>query len=183
MFPIGDFVTKLELGPGFPEPSGGLPYRPCVGIMLINKDGMVWIGSRDDGGSSANYEFSWQMPQGGIDKGETPERAARRELYEETSVKTISLLEEAPEWFAYDYPPEVVQRSRKGKYRGQAQRWVAYRFDGDDDEINILVPPDGHSAEFSKWRWEHAAQLPGLIVPFKRPVYERVVAAFSHLTN
>lgn len=176
-------MTKLELGPGFPEPSGGLPYRPCVGIMLINKDGMVWIGSRDDGGSSANYEFSWQMPQGGIDKGETPERAARRELYEETSVKTISLLEEAPEWFAYDYPPEVVQRSRKGKYRGQAQRWVAYRFDGDDDEINILVPPDGHSAEFSKWRWEHAAQLPGLIVPFKRPVYERVVAAFSHLTN
>lgn len=183
MFPIGDFVTKLELGPGFPEPSGGLPYRPCVGIMLINKHGMVWIGSRDDGGSSANYEFSWQMPQGGIDKGETPERAARRELYEETSVRTISLLEEAPEWFAYDYPPEVVQRSRKGKYRGQAQRWVAYRFDGDDDEINILVPPDGHSAEFSKWRWEHAAQLPGLIVPFKRPVYERVVAAFSHLTD
>lgn len=176
-------MTKLELGPGFPEPSGGLPYRPCVGIMLINKQGMVWIGSRDDGGSSANYEFSWQMPQGGIDKGETPERAARRELYEETSVKTISLLEEAPEWFAYDYPPEVVQRSRKGKYRGQAQRWVAYRFDGDDDEINILVPPDGHSAEFSKWRWEHAAQLPGLIVPFKRPVYERVVAAFSHLTD
>ncbi|QFT34465.1 RNA pyrophosphohydrolase [Roseibium porphyridii] len=176
-------MTKLELGPGFPEPSGGLPYRPCVGIMLINKHGMVWIGSRDDGGSSANYEFSWQMPQGGIDKGETPERAARRELYEETSVRTISLLEEAPEWFAYDYPPEVVQRSRKGKYRGQAQRWVAYRFDGDDDEINILVPPDGHSAEFSKWRWEHAAQLPGLIVPFKRPVYERVVAAFSHLTD
>ncbi len=183
MFPIGDFVTKIELGPGFPEPSGGFPYRPCVGIMLINKDGMVWIGSRDDGGSSANYEFSWQMPQGGIDKGETPEQAARRELFEETSVTTISLLEEAPEWFSYDYPPEVVQRSRKGKYRGQAQRWVAYRFEGGDEEINILTPPDGHSAEFSSWRWEHAARLPGLIVPFKRPVYERVVAAFSHLTN
>ncbi|MEM5581374.1 MULTISPECIES: RNA pyrophosphohydrolase [unclassified Roseibium] len=175
-------MTKLEPGADFPAPGEGLPYRPCVGIVLINKDGLVWIGSRDDGGSSANYEYSWQMPQGGIDKGETPEHAARRELYEETSIRSVTLLEEAPEWFAYDYPEEVVRRSRKGKYRGQAQRWVAYRFDGPDEEINILSPPDGHTAEFSSWRWEQAAHLPELIVPFKRPVYERVVAAFSHLT-
>jgi putative (di)nucleoside polyphosphate hydrolase len=176
-------VAKVELGPGFPEPEEGLPYRPCVGIMLINSAGKVWVGCRDDGARTSNYKYSWQMPQGGIDKGEAPEVAARRELYEETSVKSVTFLEEAPQWFAYDYPDEVVRTSRRGKHRGQAQRWVAYRFDGDDDEINILTPPDGHSAEFSAWRWESAAQLPGLIVPFKRPVYERVVAAFSHLTT
>ncbi|MBN9668715.1 RNA pyrophosphohydrolase [Roseibium aggregatum] len=175
-------MTKLELGPGFPEPQEGLPYRPCVGIMLINPEGRVWIGSRDDGANTSIYEYSWQMPQGGIDKGETPERAARRELYEETSVRSVTLLEEAPEWFAYDYPEDVARSTRKGKYRGQAQRWVAYRFDGREDEIDILTPPDGHTAEFSAWRWEAAARLPELIVPFKRPVYERVVAAFSHLT-
>lgn len=175
-------MTKLALGPGFPEPSEGLPYRPCVGIMLINRDGMVWIGSRDDGGSSSNYEFSWQMPQGGIDKGESPEQAARRELCEETSVRSVTLLEEAPEWFAYDYPEEVVRKSRRGKHRGQAQRWLAYRFDGENEEINILEPPEGHKAEFGAWRWEHADRLSSLIVPFKRPVYERVVDAFSHLT-
>lgn len=175
-------MTKLEPEADFPVAGEGLPYRPCVGIVLINKDGLVWIGSRDDGGSSANYEYSWQMPQGGIDKGETPEHAARRELYEETSIRSVTLLEEAPEWFAYDYPEEVVRRSRKGKYRGQAQRWVAYRFEGPDEEIDILSPPDGHAAEFSSWRWEQAAHLPELIVPFKRPVYERVVTAFSHLT-
>ncbi len=175
-------MTKLELGPGFPEPAEGLPYRPCVGIMLINHEGKVWIGSRDDGARSSTYQYSWQMPQGGIDRGETPESAARRELYEETSISSVTLLEEAPEWFAYDYPPEVVATSRKGKYRGQAQRWLAYRFEGEDREIDILTPPDGHKAEFSSWRWEDASRLPELIVPFKRPVYERVVAAFSHLT-
>jgi len=175
-------VTKLELGPGFPVPKEGLPYRPCVGVMLINKDGLVWIGSRDDGDKSANYQYAWQMPQGGIDKGEAPEPAARRELYEETSISSVTLLEEAPEWFAYDYPEGVVRTTRKGKYRGQAQRWLAYRFEGAEDEINILTPPDGHSPEFSAWRWEQADRLPELIVPFKRPVYERVVAAFSHLT-
>ncbi|WP_103221512.1 RNA pyrophosphohydrolase [Roseibium marinum] len=176
-------MTKLELGPGFPQPAGGLPYRPCVGIMLINRDGKVWIGSRDDGSGSSSYDYAWQMPQGGIDKGETPERSARRELYEETSIRSVTLLEEAPEWFAYDYPPEVVRASRKGKYRGQAQRWLAYRFDGSEDEIDVLTPPHGHSAEFNAWRWEDAARLPDLIIPFKRPVYERVVAAFSHLTS
>ncbi len=176
-------MKKRALGAGFPEPSEGLPYRPCVGIMLINGHGKVWIGSRDDGGSTANYEFAWQMPQGGIDKGETPAQAARRELYEETSIRSVTLLEEAAEWFAYEYPPEVVRSTRRGKYRGQAQKWIAYRFDGSDDEINILTPPDGHAAEFAEWRWEHADRLPDLIVPFKRPVYLQVVSAFSHLTR
>jgi len=175
-------VTKFEPGSGFPVPSDGLPYRPCVGIMLINRDGLVWIGSRDDGAGTSAYEYTWQMPQGGIDKGEAPEPAARRELYEETSVKSVTFLEEAPEWFAYDYPEDIARKSRKGKYRGQAQRWVAYRFDGPDAEIDVINPPDGHEVEFRSWRWERADRLPGLIVPFKRPVYERVVAAFSHLT-
>ncbi|GAB4576923.1 MAG: RNA pyrophosphohydrolase [Roseibium sp.] len=175
-------MTKIEPGSGFPVPSEGLPYRPCVGVMLINRDGLVWIGSRDDGAGTSSYEFTWQMPQGGIDKGEAPEPAARRELYEETSVKSVTLLEVAPEWFAYDYPEDIVRATRKGKYRGQAQRWVAYRFDGPDEEIDIHNPPDGHEVEFSAWRWERADRLPGLIVPFKRPVYERVIAVFSHLT-
>lgn len=175
-------MTKFDLDPEFPAPKQGLPYRRCVGVMLINRDGLVWIGSRDDGGSSSNYEYCWQMPQGGIDKGEAPERAARRELYEETSVASVTFLEEVPQWLAYDYPEEVVRASRKGKHRGQAQRWLAYRFDGSDDEIDILTPPDGHKAEFSAWRWERADRLPELIVPFKRPVYQSVVAAFSHLT-
>ncbi|MEP3046810.1 MAG: RNA pyrophosphohydrolase [Roseibium sp.] len=172
----------LDLYPDFPISSNGLPYRPCVGIMLINLTGKVWIGSRAESANKNGYQYTWQMPQGGIDAGETPESAARRELYEETSVQSVTLLEESPEWFAYDYPDEVVRVSRKGKFRGQAQRWVAYRFDGSDDEIDILTPPDGHSAEFNSWRWEDIANLPELIVPFKRPVYEKVVAAFSHLT-
>ncbi|GGB46463.1 RNA pyrophosphohydrolase [Roseibium aquae] len=168
--------------PGFPSVSDGLPYRPCVGIMLLNADGRVWIGRRDDGSGLSNYTFAWQMPQGGIDDGESAQEAAFRELYEETSIRSVSIIEEADQWFTYDYPPEVVRKTRKGKYRGQAQRWFALRFEGSDEEINILSPPDGHKAEFNDWKWEHADRLPGLIVPFKRPVYEQVVSTFSHLT-
>jgi len=175
-------VTSESLFEGFPAAAGGLPYRPCVGIMLLNRQGQVWIGKRDDGHGSSNYTYAWQMPQGGIDQGETPADAALRELYEETSVRSVSIVAEAPDWFTYDYPPEVVRKTRKGKYRGQAQRWFALRFEGGDDEINILTPPEGHKAEFNEWKWVDAQVLPGLIVPFKRPVYERVVAAFAHLT-
>lgn len=172
----------LDHWPGFPENTDGLPYRPCVGIMLINREGKVWIGSRAEDASKNGYDYKWQMPQGGMDAGETPEQAARRELYEETSVRSVTLLEEAPDWFTYDYPDEVLRSTRNGKHRGQAQKWLAYRLDGPDDEINILTPPEGHSPEFSAWRWENPARVPELIVPFKRPVYEKVVAAFSHLT-
>ncbi|MTI43790.1 putative (di)nucleoside polyphosphate hydrolase [Roseibium hamelinense] len=172
----------FEFGSDFPPAIDGLPYRPCVGIMLLNKDGLVWIGKRDDGNGASEYEYAWQMPQGGIDKGEDPAKAALRELYEETSIKSVSVLAEAPGWLAYDYPPDVVRKSRKGKYRGQAQKWFACRFAGSENEINIVSPPDGHDAEFGAWRWEKAENLPSLIVPFKRPVYQSVVAAFSHLT-
>lgn len=175
-------MKATHLGADFPAARDGLPYRPCVGIMLLNASGQVWTGKRDDGDGGSEHDFAWQLPQGGIDSGETPRAAAFRELYEETSVRSVSLIEEASGWFTYDYPRDVMARSRKGKHRGQAQRWFAMRFEGDESEINILMPPDGHSAEFSDWRWEEATRLPDLIVPFKRQVYTRVVAAFSHLT-
>ena len=160
-----------------------LPYRPCVGVMVINRDGLVWAGRRIPEENS-EYDGSpqlWQMPQGGIDKGEEPLEAAWRELYEETGIKTASLLAEAPDWINYDLPSQLIGIGLKGKYRGQTQRWFAFRFEGSDDEIAINPPPGGHSAEFDAWEWKRMEELPELIVPFKRDVYLKVVAAFRHL--
>lgn len=160
-----------------------LPYRPCVGVMVINRDGLVWAGRRIPEENS-EYDGSpqlWQMPQGGIDKGEEPLEAAWRELYEETGIKTASLLAEAPDWINYDLPAQLIGIGLKGKYRGQTQRWFAFRFEGSEDEIAINPPPGGHSAEFDAWEWKRMEELPELIVPFKRDVYLKVVAAFRHL--
>lgn len=162
-----------------------LPYRPCVGIMVLNRRGLVWAGHRI---VTANDEMDgatqlWQMPQGGIDPGEDPEPAALRELYEETGMKSVSLLAEAPNWINYDLPPHLVGVALKGKYRGQTQKWFAYRFEGNETEIAINPPPGGHTAEFDEWAWKPMTQLPDLIVPFKRKVYEEVVAAFRHLVD
>jgi putative (di)nucleoside polyphosphate hydrolase len=121
------------------------------------------------------------MPQGGLDAGEDPLQAARRELAEETGVVSAEFLAEAQEWYSYDLPEDVAKASWKGRYRGQTQKWFAFRFTGTDTEIDVLAPPGGHKAEFSAWRWERMDNLPGLIIPFKRPVYEKVVAAFRHL--
>ena len=121
------------------------------------------------------------MPQGGIDKGEEPLEAAWRELYEETGIKTASLLAEAPDWINYDLPAPLIGIGLKGKYRGQTQRWFAFRFEGSDDEVAINPPPGGHSAEFDAWEWRRMEELPELIVPFKRDVYLKVVEAFRHL--
>jgi putative (di)nucleoside polyphosphate hydrolase len=123
------------------------------------------------------------MPQGGIDKGEEAEPAAKRELYEETGMRSVSLLEEAPGWIDYDLPPHLVGIALKGRYRGQRQKWFAFRFEGDESEISINPPPGGHEAEFDAWEWKKMEALPGLIVPFKRRVYEDVVAAFRHLAG
>lgn len=162
-----------------------LPYRPCVGIMVLNKDGLVWAGKRivlPDSEMSGTDKL-WQMPQGGIDKDEDALPAALRELYEETGMKTVSLLEEAPEWINYDLPADLLGVALKGKYRGQKQKWFAFRFEGDESEIAINPPPGGHDAEFEEWSWKPMQQLPDLIVPFKRTVYEKVVSAFKHLAG
>jgi putative (di)nucleoside polyphosphate hydrolase len=160
-----------------------LPYRPCVGIMVLNGRGLAWAGHRI---AAADSEFAgstqlWQMPQGGIDEGEEPLAAALRELYEETGMESLKLIAEAPGWIEYDLPPELVGVAWKGKYRGQTQKWFAFRFHGDEREIRINPPPGGHEAEFDQWAWRRMQDLPGLIVPFKRKVYDQVVATFRHL--
>ncbi|MGV1802866.1 RNA pyrophosphohydrolase [Agrobacterium vitis] len=160
-----------------------LPYRPCVGIMVLNAQGLVWAGRRIPLLNS-EYDGSpqlWQMPQGGIDPGEDPKEAAYRELYEETGMETVTLLAEAPNWINYDLPPALIGIGLRGKFRGQTQRWFAFRFDGDESEIQINPPPTSQHAEFDEWQWKPMAELPDLIVPFKRGVYEQVVAAFRHL--
>ncbi|TBW39991.1 RNA pyrophosphohydrolase [Siculibacillus lacustris] len=156
-----------------------LPYRPCVGICLFNRSGLVWIGRRADQDlvEHVSEGHQWQMPQGGIDPGEDPYEAARRELWEETNVRSATVLGEAPEWLSYDIPRDVVGDRWKYKWRGQTQKWFAFRFEGEESEINIAEPPAGER-EFAEWRWEPLENLPALVVPFKRPVYEKVVEAF-----
>lgn len=164
-----------------------LSYRPCVGVMLLNAEGRVFVGRRKSDPSVPNGSpYAWQMPQGGIDPGEAPYHAALRELYEETNVRTIRLLAEAEDWYSYDLPNEITGAWRRPRWRfkGQIQRWFAFRFDGDDSEIDILQPGQGkHRPEFDEWRWEHMERLPELIIPFKRDVYEKVVKEFSHLSG
>jgi putative (di)nucleoside polyphosphate hydrolase len=162
-----------------------LPYRDCVGIVVFNAHGNVFMGQRKaegDPDASAERGAAWQLPQGGIDKGEDPLRAALRELHEETSITSVSLLAEAPEWIFYDLPDELVGIAFKGKYRGQRQRWFAFAFTGAESEIDVLTPGGGkHPAEFDAWRWEKLSRAPALIVPFKRPAYEQVVDAFRDI--
>jgi len=162
-----------------------LPYRDCVGVAVFNDRGQVLIGRRraqGDPEDSAELGAPWQMPQGGIDKGEEPKAAALRELFEETSIRSVELVAEAPGWIYYDLPEAMLGTALKGKYRGQRQRWFAYRFVGDESEINVLEPGDGSMpAEFDSWRWEELDQLPDLIVPFKREAYLQVVDAFRAL--
>jgi putative (di)nucleoside polyphosphate hydrolase len=161
-----------------------LPYRDCVGICVFNKDNKVWIGNRLGASELEDSHYTWQMPQGGIDKGEEPLEAALRELYEETSIKNVSLIREAPQWLHYDFPDHVVKAGKIGKYRGQRQRWFAFRFKGEESEIEVINPGGGaHPQEFEGWRWESLDRTPDLIVPFKRQVYLSVLDAFSDLAD
>ncbi|MBJ3778822.1 RNA pyrophosphohydrolase [Acuticoccus mangrovi] len=153
----------------------GKGYRPCVGIALFGPDGRVFLGKRASRGVVP--KFSWQMPQGGIDDGEKALDAAHRELYEETSIRSVSFLGEVEGWLHYDLPKDLAVW--RGRYRGQAQRWFAFRFDGSEKEINVTEPPDGHQMEFCRWKWEDLYTTPEVVVPFKRPVYEHVVTAFA----
>jgi len=158
-----------------PEEIAQLPYRPCVGVMLINREGLVFAGQRIDSETPA-----WQMPQGGIDAGESPADAALRELEEEIGVppELAEMIAETPDWLAYDLPHEIVPRIWKGRYRGQKQKWFLLRFLGSDAQIRL----DTEHPEFSEWRWISAEELLDSIIPFKRAIYAQVVAHFrSHL--
>jgi putative (di)nucleoside polyphosphate hydrolase len=148
-----------------------LPYRPCAGVVLVNRAGLVFAGQRLDSPVAA-----WQMPQGGIDDGETPRTAALRELREETGVQPelVSPIAKTHRWITYDLPPELLGKVWGGKYRGQRQKWFLYRFNGTDDDIRI----DTDHPEFSNWAWLQADDLVAGIVPFKQDVYRQVVAAF-----
>ena len=158
-----------------PEEIAKLPYRPCVGVMLVNQEGAVFVGQRRDRDQDA-----WQMPQGGVDKGENPRDAALRELWEETGVVAdlVELVAETEGWLPYDLPHDLVPKIWKGRYRGQEQKWYLLRFLGQDSDVNI----ETEHPEFSEWRWLPADQLVANIVPFKREVYEQVLIAFeAHL--
>lgn len=148
-----------------------LPYRPCAGVMLVNRDGRVFVGQRID-----TVLEAWQMPQGGIDPGEDALAAAIRELGEETGIAPdhVELIATAPDELFYDLPPEMVGKVWKGKWRGQRQRWFLFGFLGRDEDVDIVTA----HPEFRTWRWIDAEDLPAMIVPFKRALYEAVLTAF-----
>ena len=160
-----------------------LPYRPCAGTMVINRAGLVFIGRRTDGPEHVDATHVWQMPQGGIDEDEDPYEAALRELYEETSIRSVQKLGEIAEWLTYDLPGNVAKKAWGGKYRGQKQKWYALRFTGNEGEINITEPGGGHEPEFVEWKWVAMRELPELVIPFKRRTYERVVREFERFAR
>lgn len=150
-------------------------YRPCVGAVVFNVKGLVFVGSRAD--LPEDEPYRWQLPQGGIDQDESPEAAVRRELFEETGIRSVELISSTDTWLTYDFPEEIRGKKFR-KYRGQAQLWFAFQFVGDDSEINIH---QSEPAEFHKWDWVSIKNIPELIVPFKRHVYEAIVSAFGSL--
>ena len=151
-------------------------YRPCVGAMILNAQGRAFVAQRID-----SPGLAWQMPQGGIDKGEDPRKAVLREVEEEIGVAAdqLDVLAEHPDWLRYDLPAELIGKLWKGRYRGQEQKWFALRFLGADSDINI----ETDHPEFSAWRWTALDELPDLIVPFKRDIYRQVVSAFRNLAD
>ena len=151
-----------------------MPYRQCVGITLINADGLVFVGHR----IQSEERIHWQMPQGGIDPGETPSQAAMRELAEEVGTARAAIIGETKDWLTYELPRPLVGRVLKGRFRGQKQKWFALRFEGTDADINLSAhqPP-----EFDDWKWVPLTEVVELIIPFKRHVYEQVVKEFAPL--
>jgi len=161
----------MSLSGSMPE---DLPYRPCVGIMLINRDGHVFVGRRID-----QTVEGWQMPQGGIDGDETPAEAGLRELKEEVGTDKAVILREMDDWLCYDLPRHLIGVALRGRYRGQKQKWLAMRFTGHDGDIDIKT----HEPEFATWKWLSIDALPGLIVSFKRDTYQKVIVAFRDLAK
>ena len=160
------------------------PYRPNVGIALFNLHGHVLIGRRfkDDGPEIILPGLEWQMPQGGIDAREDPRRAAARELYEETGVRSADYLGET-DWFTYEFPPYDGPQHRLAGFRGQRQKWFAMRFVGAETEIDLKTSRYGQPPEFDAWRWERLDRVAGLVVPFRRAVYQEVARAFAHFAH
>lgn len=146
-------------------------YRPNVGIVVFNTDGRVWLGRRAGWGG----RHSWQFPQGGVDPGEDWEEAARRELHEETGIRSVSLLGRTEDWIVYDFPSTLGAKAARG-FRGQRQKWFAFRFEGEETEINLAAHKP---IEFEAWRWASLDEVARLVVPFKRQAYETVTRAFK----
>lgn len=159
---------------GTPEKAAGLPYRRGVGAVLFNADGKVFVGCRVDRGRGT----AWQLPQGGIDEGETPECAVLRELAEEIGTDKARIIAETRDWLTYDLPDPLVGVAWGGRYRGQRQRWFALRFTGEDGDIDLGAHD---TPEFSDWRWVGLDELADLAVDFKRPLYHAIVAEFRRL--
>ena len=151
-----------------------LPYRPCAGMMVFNRDGRVFAGKRID-----QTQEAWQLPQGGIDPGENPRDAALRELKEEIGTSNVAFLREHPQWLTYDLPENLIGVVWEGRYRGQRVKWFALRFLGTDSEINLATS----HAEFSEWKWLEIGDVLALAVPFKRDLYANAIAAFSDLAR
>ncbi len=149
-------------------------YRPNVGIVVFNRDGLVWLGRR----ARTAGPYNWQFPQGGVDKGEDFETAARRELYEETGIRKVTPLGETDGWIVYDFPPDYGGSKAARGFIGQRQKWFAYRFDGDDIEVNLEAH---HEIEFDGWRWAKLEDALDRIVPFKRASYAKVIEVFAPL--
>jgi putative (di)nucleoside polyphosphate hydrolase len=157
-----------------PLPLQQRPYRPGVGLVLFNRHGLVFTARRIDTGDAA-----WQFPQGGIDAGEDPVTAALREMKEEIGTDHAEIIAESRDWISYDLPADLADRVWRGRYRGQRQKWFALRFLGSDADIDI----ETEHPEFSEWRWMALAEVPALIVPFKRSLYEQVAAEFAALAG
>lgn len=157
-----------------------LPYRPCVGAVLFNRDGLVLVARRADLPNAEGAPGGWQLPQGGIDRAEDPAVAVFRELEEEVGTARAEILAEHPDWLRYDLPPELLGKALGGKYRGQEQRWFALRFLGEDSDIRLDLDP---SPEFDAWRWARLDELPGMAVGFKRAIYEVLARDFARFAG
>jgi putative (di)nucleoside polyphosphate hydrolase len=153
-----------------------LPYRPNVGAVLFNREGLIFVARRADFPNAEGAPGGWQLPQGGIDADEDPAVAIFRELEEEIGTARARIVGEHPEWLSYDLPAELIGKALGGKFRGQRQRWFALRFEGDDEDIRLDLDPH---PEFDAWRWSQLADLPGLAAPFKRPIYDVLTRDFA----